>query len=440
MRGTDLNYGRTRPYGPGQRVSRTALAAFTLPVVTFQAIEMTWRSYLPRFLEQDVGIALGSIAALMLCVRLFDAAADPLIGWMSDSCRTRFGRRKPWMISGALLVSLAVLPLYLAPSGAGMAWIVGASLLFHLGYSLIITPHGGWGLELSVDSHQRTRIMGAKVWFAIAGSLALLAFLSILERRFATPLRVEMALFGWAIALLAPLTVIVPILLFAEPEPERIPTVGRAGLLEQFRDIIGNRTLALVLLLYTLTGIADAAAMTCFLFLAEDVFGLDRWGASLLLIQPVAALLALPFWSRLSARLGRPATLVLSYSWQAAACCALLLVPAGAPFLLGAVLTAKGLGWGVDYMLLRAMVADIASDCRFPSAGAASHYAVSSITLKIAMGLGSGGALWAISLGSGAERLALIQAAFVLPSVLAAAAAWSLLCRRAPIGRMAVLA
>lgn len=437
MRETEVLSGRIRPYGPGQRISRTALAAFTLPVVTFQAIEMTWRSYLPRFLEQDVGIALGSIAALMLGVRLFDAAADPLIGWMSDSRRTRFGRRKPWMIAGALLVSLAVLPLYLAPAGAGMAWVVGASLLLHLGYSLIITPHGGWGLELSMDSHQRTRVMGAKVWFAVAGSLTLLTVLSILEQRFATPLRAEMALFGWTIALLAPLTAIAPILLFAEPDVKRTPMVG---LFDQFRHVLGNRALGVVLLLYTLTGIADAAAMSSFLFLTEEVFGLDRWGASLLLIQPVAALLALPFLSRLSARIGRPATLILSYSWQAAACCALLLVPAGAPALLGAVLAAKGLGWGVDYMLLRAMVADIAGDARSSSAGAASHYAASSITLKIAMGLGSGGALWAISLGSGPARLSLIQAAFVLPALLAAAAAWSLLYRRAPIGPAAVLA
>lgn len=435
MRGADIIACRIRPYGARQRVSRAALAAFTLPVVTFQAIEMTWRSYLPRFLERDVGIALGSIALLMLCARLFDAAADPLIGWMSDRSHTRFGQRKPWMMAGALLVSLAVLPLYLAPAGAGIAWIVGASLLLHLGYSLIITPHGGWGLQLSEDSHQRTRIMGAKVWFAVAGSLALLAAFSILERRLGTPLRGEMAIFGWTIALLAPLTVVTPILLFEEPK--RSPASGK-GLIDQLGDVLRNPALRDVLLLYALTGIADAAAMTCFLFLAEEVFALERWGASLLLIQPVAALVALPLWSRLSASLGRPATLLISYSWQAATCCALLLMPAGVPWLLAAMLAAKGLGWGVDYMLLRAMVADVAGDARTHGAGAASHYAVSSITLKIAMGVGSGGALWAVSLGSGAERSALIQAAFVLPAVLAAGAAWSLLYRRTPV-RQALL-
>ncbi len=160
------------------RISRVRLAIFTMPVLLFQAIEMAWRAYLPRFLTLDVGMTLGVVGALMLGARLLDAVADPLLGWVSDTVRTPLGLRRPWMLAGALLVPLGALLLFLAPPGTGLVRIVGASLLLHLGYSLIITPHGGWGLELSDDSHQRTRIMGAKVWFGLLGSLGLIALMA----------------------------------------------------------------------------------------------------------------------------------------------------------------------------------------------------------------------------------------------------------------------
>lgn len=381
------------------RISRLHLAAFTLPVLLFQAIEMAWRAYLPRFLNLDVGIALGLVGALMLGARLLDAVADPLLGWLSDMRPTRFGRRKPWMAAGAILVPLGALPLFLAPAGSAFGNIVIASLLLHIGYSFIITPHGGWGLELSRDRHQRTRIMGAKVWFGVLGSLAMLGILAILERGFGISLRTEMALVGWTIALLAPLTVLCVILLFQE----RATPVAHAPRhpARLFVAMLRDPAMRALLMLYMVTGIGDAAAASSFLYLVEDALSLERWGASLLLIQPVVALVALPVWSRLSARIGRRNVLMISYGWQAVCVAMLLALPPGAPLMLAGILVLKGLGWGVDFMLLRAMVADLSDKDADGATVAGSYYGVSSIALKIAMGLGSGGVMWGLALVSG---------------------------------------
>lgn len=360
---------------------------------------MAWRAYLPRFLSLDVGIALGVIGGLMLGTRLLDALADPVLGWLSDTVPTRFGRRKPWMVMGAILVPLGALPLFTAPSGTTVMTILIGSLLLHIGYSFIITPHGGWGLELSEDKHQRTRIMGAKVWVGVFGSLALLGVLALLERGVGVTLRTEMALIGWAIALLAPLTVLCVVCLFQERARPAMQAKPRNPM-RLFIAMVQDRSMRALLLLYLITGIADAAASSSFLYLAEDALGLERWGASLLMIQPVAALIALPFWSRLSARIGRCRVLMISYSWQAICAALLLFLPAGAPVTLAGLLAVKGLAWGVDYMLLRAMVADLTDKGVDRPTDAGSYYGVSSIAVKIAMGLGSGGVLWGLALVS----------------------------------------
>lgn len=416
----------------GVHISRLALAAFTLPVLLFQAIEMTWRAYLPRFLNQDVGMAFGAIGALMLGARLLDALADPVIGGLSDGMTTRFGRRKPWMMAGALLVPMGVLPLFLAPAGASVTMIVGASLLLHLGYSFIITPHGGWGLEFSSDPHQRTRIMGAKVWFGLAGSLGLLGVMACLEQGLQVTLRTEMQLLGWIMALVAPMTVLVPVLLFREGGSAS-PAIVRNPLGYCAR-MLGQPQMRRVLILYGITGVGEASGASCFLFLTEEVLTLQRWGATLLLIQPISALVALPIWSRLSRVLGRERILIIAYGWQAICAAALFLVPPGLVIAFALLLAIKGLAWGVDFMLLRAMIADAAGRDEGRGGVAASYYGFSSIALKMAMGIGGGGALWvlgwAMSLEDAGFRSLAIRSIYTLPMLIGGLAGMFILLRR----------
>lgn len=403
------------------RISRVRLAAFCLPVLLFQAIEMAWRAYLPRFLTLDIGIALGAVGAILLGARLLDAIADPIIGWMSDTVRTPMGRRKPWMALGAALVPAGALLLFLVPPGAGLAQIIAASLLLHLGYSFIITPHGGWGLELSADKHQRTRIMGAKVWFGLLGSLGLLGIMALMERGFAVPRGSQMTMLGSAIALLAPITVGAVILSFKEPADRNTPSKAGNPLLV-FLSILRNRSMRTILALYVLTGIIDAAAASSFLFLAEDALGLNRWGAALLLVQPVLALATLPIWSRVSARIGRKRTLMIAYGWQGLTAPLIFCIPEGQPVIFAAFLAARALGWGVDYMLLRAMVADLADD-QLQDMGRLGgvYYGMSSVTLKIAMGVGGGGALWLMNIMNGPSGIAsadVVRLAYALPAMI----------------------
>ena len=51
---------------------------------------------------QIVYAALSALGFLMLALRVFDALSDPLIGALSDRTRTRFGRRRPWIVLGSL--------------------------------------------------------------------------------------------------------------------------------------------------------------------------------------------------------------------------------------------------------------------------------------------------------------------------------------------------
>ncbi|WP_176590288.1 MFS transporter [Sphingobium sp. EM0848] len=419
------------------RWSAGRIAAFSLPVILFQAIELAWRAWLPQHLTATIGLSLASVGLLMVAIRCMDAIADPIMGWVSDHVDTRYGRRRPWMLLGVPLVSAGAVCLFCAGSGASVMAVLLASVALHLGYSLIVTPHGGWGLEISRDVHERTRLMSAKIWFASAGSIGILLIIALLERGFSVNRAGVATMLGILIALLAPLTVLPVTSLFRERE--QVKAAPAVPLFATIRAIFGNPLLHKPLALYLLLGVADASSAACFLFFTDNVLQLRGWGATMMVIQPVVVLITLPLWTKASQHHGRERILMLSYGWQLFTTPLALLLPANNLAAATAFLSVRNLSWGVDYALLRSMVADaVDRDIAQGTNRAGLYYALSSIVLKIAMGLGAACAVWLIASSHfdakspilSQEAATMIRIAYSVPSCAAALAALLILRRR----------
>jgi len=412
-----------------ERLGLCRIMAFSLPILLMQAIGVSWRSYLPAFLVGTIGLSFAAGGAVLLALRLFDTVADPAIGWLSDRSR----RRKPWMATGALLAAVGAPTLYFAPPGTSLLAIVAAGLMLHLGYSLVITPHGGWSMELGRTSHDRTRMMAVRGWYGGAGGILVLLVMALLERRFDIGLSGLMAALAIMIALLTPLSVGFVLARFAEDETRMDGCA--ANPLALLRDLLRDRRAVTIFALYALTGVAEAAGNTMFLFLAEHVLKLGGWTASLLMIPLAMLLVTIPLWTEISRRIGRERALAIVYLWQCLVPPLILLIPEQHMAMLVAYLLLCNLTAGADYMLLRSLLADLAVDAA--QAGerrAGSYFGLANITLKLAMGAGAAGALWAagmagFSLGkpvSAPSDLA-IRLAYAGPAWLAALAGCALL-------------
>ena len=117
-------------------------------------------------LNLGLGMNPALVGLLTALPRLTDAITDPLMGYVSDNTRSRWGRRRPYIFAGAILVGLAFALLWQLPDGKSENYyfwyfLIG-SFVFYLAYTIFVTPWVALGYELTPDYHERTRLMGVQ--------------------------------------------------------------------------------------------------------------------------------------------------------------------------------------------------------------------------------------------------------------------------------------
>jgi len=145
-------------YGLGAFVNNTLAAAIGGMVIV---------------LNLGLGMNPALVGLLGALPRLTDAITDPLMGYISDKTRSRWGRRRPYIFVGAILAGIVYALLWQLPSDQSESfyfwYFLSGSLIFYLAYTMFATPWVALGYELTPDYHERTRLMGVQ---SIVGTTA----------------------------------------------------------------------------------------------------------------------------------------------------------------------------------------------------------------------------------------------------------------------------
>ena len=117
-------------------------------------------------LNLGLGMNPALVGLLGALPRLTDALTDPMMGYISDNTRSRWGRRRPYIFVGAISVAIVFTLLWQLPPGKSEGWyfwyFLAGSLIFYLGYTVFATPWVALGYELTPDYHERTRVMAVQ--------------------------------------------------------------------------------------------------------------------------------------------------------------------------------------------------------------------------------------------------------------------------------------
>lgn len=120
-----------------------------------------------------LGVNPALVGVILMATRIWDACTDPVMGWVSDNTRTRWGRRRPFIALGALLSALFFPLIWFVPRGADEAaaslYFGVTALLFYTGFTIYCVPYVTLALEMSPNYNERTRVFAVR---SIFGSLA----------------------------------------------------------------------------------------------------------------------------------------------------------------------------------------------------------------------------------------------------------------------------
>ncbi len=100
--------------------------------------------------------------------RIFDSITDPIMGFISDNTKSKWGRRKQYVLIGGLLMGIAFTLMWQLYSDNTLQynfWYFFLwSIVFYLGLTFFSVPYVAMGYEMSDDFHERTNIMAVAQW------------------------------------------------------------------------------------------------------------------------------------------------------------------------------------------------------------------------------------------------------------------------------------
>jgi len=100
--------------------------------------------------------------------RLLDALTDPIMGFISDNTKSKWGRRKPYILLGSAITGVAFMVMWqLNPEDSqtyNFVYFLIVSVFFYIGYTIFATPLIGLGYDITSDYNERTRLMAVSQW------------------------------------------------------------------------------------------------------------------------------------------------------------------------------------------------------------------------------------------------------------------------------------
>lgn len=296
---------------PGRpRLSWGGIFTFSLPAVGAGYMYLMVSIYVMKFATDILLIAPAVMGIIFSASRIWDAVSDPLVGYLSDRTRSRFGRRRVWLAASVVPVSVTSIMIFAPPSGlsggALSAWMAVAVIGFYSAMSVFFVPHLSLGAELSDNYHDRNRVFGSRHAAHTFGAiLALISFhwLIAAEQRGED---IALALAG-NLAILASVFMALMVGYAVLRLRERTVFQGRVNPnpVKAFTEVWRNPHARLLYAVTFIEHIGFAVVSVFTLYVIEYVVGAPQWAAFIIFLYMVPSSLSVPLWLPLARRFGK---------------------------------------------------------------------------------------------------------------------------------------
>ena len=308
-----------------------------------------------------IGAAMAGV--ILLINKIWDAVNDPLVGMISDRVHTRWGRRRPWFLFGAVPFGVTFFLLFLVPNlgDAGKFWYyLIVSLMLDTAFTIVNVPYTALTAELTRDYDERTSLNSYRFAFSIGSGLLAAFFHPIIVNAF-KPVGGEQLGYMVSAAIWA-IVATVPFFFAFWGTYERHTKEEEAPLplLEGLKTTFSNRAFRYVTGIYLLSWIVVQTVSTLVIYYLTYWLRRAELVPWVLLAVQGSSLIFLFIWNAVSRRIGKKGVYYYGMIWWIIVSFLLFIVqPTWPPYAIIVLGALAGVGVATAYLVPWAMLPDV---------------------------------------------------------------------------------
>ena len=317
--------------------------------------------YFLLFLTDVVGLRPALAGLAIMIAKQWDWINDPIVGHISDRTRTRWGRRRPFLLVGFIPFALVFAMMWWRPpieSQVGLAVYYGAIyVLYDTIATFVYMPYFALTPELAVDYDERTALTSYRMAFSILGSLIAFTIPLLIVGSFRPENAARVWLNGLIFAVISALPLLV--VFYGTREHPEFANEAQPSLRDSLRSALGNRPFLFSAGIFLLTWSALDIVQAVLLYFIRYWLHLEGYSDAIFGVIFVTALVVLPVWEWASRHTNKRLAYMVGIAFWAVVQIVLVLVQPGLP--LGIILglaALAGIGVSAAHVLPWSMIPD----------------------------------------------------------------------------------
>lgn len=344
-----------------KKLSRLTKIIYGFGDIGFSMTSTIVAAYFPIFMTDVVGIAPAVAAIALFIGKSWDYINDPLVGYLSDRTRTRWGRRRPFLLFGALPFGICFALLWWKPPlESQTALVIFYAIMFVLydaASTFVGMPYFSLTPELTEDYDERTELTGYRMFFSILGGLISFIVPMMIIGQMSPENTSNVLLMGiiFGAASCAPLFFV----FFGTREKPYFKNLEQPKLLASLKSALKNRPFVFSAVIYLFTWTAVHIIEANLLYYIKYVVQRENLSEVIMATIFVTAIISLPLWDWISKKFNKRRAYIYGIAFWAVVQILLITVTASTSIVyLLALCVLAGLGVGAAHVLPWAMIPD----------------------------------------------------------------------------------
>jgi GPH family glycoside/pentoside/hexuronide:cation symporter len=289
------------------------------------ALNLFWQGtafFLMFFYTNVVGLPNKTAGLIIMIGGIWDAFSDPLMGYLAERTRSRWGAYRPYLLFGALPLALSFTLIFWVPSGLEGSTLTAFTLItllvFKSCYTLVSIPYSTLGARVTSDSRERTKLMGVRMMAGFAGGMVVTGLAAYFRGNYNAETAFSMLGIACTLVSIGALYYCFKSTDTAARRPTGAPPAE--NIKEALQALMHNKAFMLILGAIILVAVANVFINSTVLYYFSDAIGSEEAGNRALVLMTATPLIAIPIWSMIALRFDKKNSWILGSAVVIAGC------------------------------------------------------------------------------------------------------------------------